>query len=234
MTKTLLCTLACVALALACASSTYAKESTTIKEPKTMNDFHAKLKNQRLVDARQFDIAGVKVGMDFEEARAAAAKYLNVPPSEIKPFFHMSPVYGESQIVRDIEAITGAKRHSGLVYEKDKVKLTISFEPRVPFDKARPLAVSEVEYGIPVSEENKAAMKEAAFDKYGEPTRWGGIMTWCAKVKQVSKDCSLSEDQAVLTYHGVRMNLADGSWQRAKDKYFQDLKDSKAKTKPNF
>jgi len=197
----------------------------------------------RSVDARELDIAGVKTGMDFDQARAAAAKYLKVAPSEIKPYFHKENLTNfDTQMVRDIETITGARRYSGLSYEKDKAKLNVEFEPRVPVDKARPLVVALVTYEIPDTAENAAAMKEAALAKYGEPSvdvsgpsRMN--MYWCAKPSGRFLQCNIrpeERDEAVLKIQGVSMRLYDPIWDKARQQFLQDLRDSKAKTKPKF
>jgi len=201
---------------------------------------------QRLVDPREFDIAGVKIGMDFDEARAAAAKYLKISPSEIRVH---SPKPGETQyggFMRGVEAITGAKHPSSFFYEKDKVWLGVYFEPRLPADKTRPLAVFEVAYAIPHSKENEAAMKKAALAKYGEPTidRISHV-SWCATPNKVAKMCMYINYPVLELRPGTSIDpasfgaktgimLHDPTWAKAREQFLQDLKDSKAKATPNF
>ncbi|VTP67617.1 Uncharacterised protein [Leclercia adecarboxylata] len=45
--------------------------------------------------------------------------------------------------------------------------MQVSFEPRVPYNKSNPMAVSHVTYEIPWTKENEVNMVEAALKKYG-------------------------------------------------------------------
>lgn len=40
---------------------------------------------QRSVDARNLNVAGVKIGMDWDQALAAAAEHFHAAPSDFKP-----------------------------------------------------------------------------------------------------------------------------------------------------
>lgn len=170
----------------------------------------------RSVDPRDFDIAGVKTGMDWNQALTAAAKHLQVAPSAFS--LGLSKTH-----------TTGAKLPGWFSYEKDGVKLVVYFEERVPFDKARPQVVDRIIYEIPDSKANRAAMEKAVLAKYGVPSNspydpW----LWCAR-PQPMRAC---ENQAELKYWqgGVQMTLSDPAWGDALQKIRED---SKAR-KPNF
>jgi len=230
MTKRVLrtLTLGCAALALACASSAYAKKPAI---------------PPHLVDASDFDIAGVKIGMDFDQALKAVVKQFNVAPGEI-----IIDPEAKSDCPLDnnkgIKVITmhGAQHPTLICYKKDNVSLTVSFETRIPIDKARPAAVWQVRYAVPGgpilgTEVNVAAMKEAALAKYGEPTYDGRLprlgVGWCAKVDSL-KSCSPKDQVRLRLLDGFILVLDDPRLQSAANQYRRDLRDSKLKATPKF
>jgi hypothetical protein len=123
----------------------------------------------RSVDVLAFDIAGVKLGMTFDEARKAAAKHYGVSIDKIK-----AGSLGE-------HPITGEKSPVSFKYEQDGSELIVSFHPRIPADKARPTAVSRIYYGVRWTKENASALRKAALDKYGASShpRWQIPRVWC-------------------------------------------------------
>ncbi|MCL2590855.1 MAG: hypothetical protein FWD67_08270 [Betaproteobacteria bacterium] len=183
--------------------------------------------------ADDFDIAGVRIGMDYDQAQAAAAKHLKAALSEFKPGFgNFTSSVSDSD--RRIKAVTGAKHPSFFTYDKNKVKLTIDFEPRVPFNKAHPLTVVKVTYEIPRSEENNAAMEKAALAKYGEPTSaMGKIFKWCAKPNKLTRECVMSEGQVLELFAG-KMTLIDMTLEMAVKQHVSALEAEKVKATPNL
>lgn len=165
---------------------------------------------QRTIDARNFDIAGVKLGMNLEEARAAAAKHFQVLSIEF-------------------DKVPGK---DWFVYKKDGATLTVQFVQRVPDDASHSLVVHEVKYAMPATAGNSDAMKEAALAKYGPPTYDGKyIASWCAKPELKTGQCFNSQDEkAVLHLKGLTLELQDLALQRAILKQGEKLKTPK----PNF
>jgi hypothetical protein len=164
-------------------------------------------KAPRAVDARNFDIAGIKTGMDWEQARAAMARHFQVAPDKFK-------------------------KNSNLHYEKNGVKLMVLFTKRVPVDAARPLAVSLIQYEVPWTDANNTAMKEAALTKYGAPTEESGYLLWCVKPHPNTGGCSGAQmdGEAVLHLHSNTLQLSARAWDRALREY-----EEKAKTtRPGF
>lgn len=175
----------------------------------------------RSVDASAFDVAGVKTGMDFNEARAAAAKNFKVPESQI--------VVGAAYP----NPVTGTQMPNTLSYRKDGVTLLIHFEGRVPVDAKRPLAVSQIRYEIPWTPDNKNAMAKAVIEKYGQQSNYPNDlnMEWCAKPSaNPGMGCSNDMTQAVLKYSGVGIQLVDPAWINARIKFVDQSKS----TKPSF
>lgn len=161
----------------------------------------------RSVDARAFDIAGVKTGMDYDEAVAAAAKNFNVGKNEIKAGYP------------SLNPVTNTKTPLNFSYEKDGVKLLVHFEPRVPVDKQRPLAVSQVSYEMPWTPANKDAMAQAVVEKYGKQSNFPNKLNleWCQKPSpNPGMGCSIDMEQAVLKYSGVSVQLYDPVWSQAR------------------
>ena len=162
---------------------------------------------QRSVDARSFDIAGVKTGMGYDEAVTAAAKNFHVGKNEIKAGY-----------ARD-NLVTNNKMPLDFSYEKDGVRLVVHFEPRVPADKQQPLAVSQISYEMPWTPANKSAMGQAVLEKYGRQSNYPNDLNleWCQKPSSnPGMGCSTDMTQAVLKYSGVSVQLYDPAWTNAR------------------
>lgn len=162
---------------------------------------------QRSVDATAFDIAGVKTGMDYDEAATAAARNFHVGKNEIKAGYATN------------NPVTNTKMPMNFSYEKDGVRLVVHFEPRVPADKQRPLAVSQISYEMPWTPANKDAMGRAVLEKYGRQSNYPNDLSleWCLKPSSnPGMGCSTDMSQAVLKYAGVSVQLYDPAWINAR------------------
>ena len=174
----------------------------------------------RSVDARTLDIAGVKTGMDYDQALTAVANHFGVAKSQIKA----DPFPGENIVTR-------TKLPSYFTYEKNGVKLTVHFEGRVPVDKAHPLVAWQIAYEVPWSAQNKEEMAKAALAKYGVQSNAPNNlpMQWCQEPnRNPGIGCGIG--QAKLELRQVELNLTDPTWQTARINF---VNDSKA-TKPSF
>lgn len=175
---------------------------------------------QRSVDVRNFDVAGVKTGMDYDQAIQAAANHFRVGTDQFEP----DPFPHENIITKTVTP-------KYFTYKRDGISLSVYFETRIPVDKEHPLAVSMIKYEIPWSPENKARMREAALAKYGQPSN-GTIsvtMDWCESPnKNVGMACS--DRKAVLQAGQVDVTLQDYAYTEARIKYIQSLQ----AVKPNF
>lgn len=166
----------------------------------------------RSVDARTFDVAGVKTGMDFDEALAATAKNFNVGKKDIRIGYASN------------NPVTNTKMPMNFSYDKDGVSFIVHFEPRVPVDKQRPLVVSQIRYELPWTPANKAAMGKAALEKYGRQSNYPNdlSMEWCAKPStNPGMGCSTDMTQAVLKYSGVSIQMHDPAWMNARIEYVE-------------
>lgn len=175
----------------------------------------------RSVDARQLDIAGVKTGMDFEQALAVVADHFHVSRNQIKV-----DAYPGRNIV------TQTKLPGFFTYEKDGAKLTVLFEGRVPPDKARPLVVWAIEYEAPWSQENSDNMAKAAIAKYGPASNAPNTlpMEWCALPNANPGLGCNDETQSMLKLSQVSLSLSDPAWLNARTKFVEDAR----KVKPAF
>lgn len=175
----------------------------------------------RSVDATTLDVAGVKTGMDFEEAMAAAMKHFQAPRSQFKP--EPSP--------RERLA-SQAKLPTYFTYEKNGVKLGVYFEDRIPLDKARPMVVFKVVYELPWSQENSKAMAEAALTKYGQQSNapYDLPMSWCSQPNKMQSGACSDTTEAVLKLSQVNLDLTDPAWTRARINFVDSMK----ARKPSF
>ncbi|MDR1936576.1 MAG: hypothetical protein LBS49_13550 [Candidatus Accumulibacter sp.] len=176
------------------------------------------------VDVSDFDIAGLKTGMDLEEARQIAAKRLNVPLAEMKKGYEIFE-----------HPVTHAKLSSVFTYRTNNLRIEVGFVIRVPFDNKRPLALDNVIYEVTGTDQNKAAMKKAALDKYGTPTKEeGNNLDWCVlEPDKSTKDRSMwmcDNDFPMIKLWSERLFLHDYRWKKALRQFEEDRKT----TKPNF
>lgn len=165
----------------------------------------------RSVDPLTLDIAGVKTGMSYDEALAAAAAHFRVPASAFR-----AERYPRENLV------TRTKLPSTFTYEKDGVTFQVHFEGRVPVDKARPLAASLIIYEVRWSAQNAQEMEKAALAKYGEQSNAPNKLplAWC-KNPSPNPGIGCSSGEANLTLSQVKMQLSDPSWTFARIKYIE-------------
>jgi len=174
----------------------------------------------RSVDVRNFDVAGVKTGMDFDQALAAIAKNFQVEPSQIRhsPMKVNHPVTGT--VLK--HPITQVPLPTSLFYEKEGVRLEVLFIARMPLDEARPTVVTRVSYQMPTTGQNMTAMEEAVLAKYGEPTEKlkdskTSAMLWCHQPisSRVGTTCiDFNNQQPILHFlgHNTNLKLVDPNW----------------------
>jgi hypothetical protein len=173
----------------------------------------------RAVDVKSFDVGGVKMGMSIEEAQAAMQKNFGIKPAQIRASKSM-----ESQTP---SIVTGSQQIIHLVYEENGTRMQVSFEPRVPYNKSNPMAVSHVTYEMPWTKENEVNMVEAALKKYGPVSTGGVFPVWCEKPMPTS-GMGCESGTASLTMGNTKINLIDPAWQNAVISYMNQQK----KTKP--
>jgi len=173
----------------------------------------------RAVDVKSFDVGGVKMGMSIEEAQAAMQKNFGIKSAQIRASKSM-----ESQTP---SIVTGSQQIIHLVYEENGTRMQVSFEPRVPYNKSNPMAVSHVTYEIPWTKENEVNMVEAALKKYGPVSTGGVFPVWCEKPMPTS-GMGCESGTASLTMGNTKINLIDPAWQNAVISYMNQQK----KTKP--
>jgi predicted transcriptional regulator len=151
-------------------------------------------RSPRSVDVQSFVIAGLKLGMDPEQAIAIVAGYFKVSPKaltigyyakkDIEPPFKSvrAPIprgnpnsRNDTITYYETKALTGgeempSKFPRSLSYEKGGVKLVVIFAKRVHVDKNHPVAVNNIQYSIPRSKQNYDEMFQSALTKYGPPS----------------------------------------------------------------
>lgn len=124
----------------------------------------------RSVDVTAFDVAGVKLGMTPEAAKAALKAAFNVDDAAIVDSKYNSP-----------DPVTGEKVPDSFSLETGNHKILVHHATNLLDGKQPARAVWEIRYEMPYSEENVAAMREAALAKYGENSNAPNDlpMHWC-------------------------------------------------------
>jgi hypothetical protein len=190
---------------------------------------HAAPPKWRAVDAGTFDIAGVKLGMSHDQALVAAANHFKLNPEVLKK--KTSIKSSELVVVKSAKDVMNKPKVPAYFdYENDGEKLLVYFTERVPVDKADSVAVYKIEYYIRSTEENNAALKEAALKKYGVQSciTYMDQLMWCAKRNPHSEYCE--QQQAVLSLGGSYLKLEAPLYKKEREDYFNELN----KKKPNF
>lgn len=119
----------------------------------------------RGADVESFDIAGVRPGMSMDEAFAAITRHYGIKKSAIRP--EGLPGYNQ---------VTGVKEPAVFYVEHGGATIAMSFVPRLPVDAARPHVLWNISYKLPLSTNNSLSLRQAAIEKYGQPT---ADTVWC-------------------------------------------------------
>lgn len=124
----------------------------------------------RGVDVTVFDVAGVRLGMSPEEAKAAVKAQFGVPDAAI-----------EDEKFFGADVVTGEKVPAYFTMKDGHHELTVYHAANVFADKPQERAVYLVKYDLPYSQENVAAIAQAALEKYGENSNAPNDlpMHWC-------------------------------------------------------
>lgn len=174
----------------------------------------------RAVDVKSFDVGGVKTGMSIEEAQAAMQKNFGISPAQIRASKSMK---GQTP-----DFVTGSQQIMHLVYEDKGTRMQVSFDPRVPYNKSNPMAVSQVIYEIPWTKENEDNMVKAALNKYGPVSTGGVFPVWCEK-PMPSSGMGCVSGTASLTMGNTKIQLNDPSWHNAVVNYMDQQKQTTPK-----
>jgi len=160
----------------------------------------------RSVDASQFDVSGVKLGMTRSEAVATATAKLKIDKQSVE--FDKFP---------QVNQVTKSKEPQYFIATNGSGKLTVYFYPKIPTDKSNPMLVGLVKYEMPWTLENAQSMKAAALEKYGQPSNGtvGASYEWCSKPsKNVGEGCFEFKGPK-LALSGVSIELTDPTYQTA-------------------
>lgn len=175
----------------------------------------------RAVDAEQFDIAGVKLGMAQEAAVAAVAGRLGIDKQSIE--FDKFPQQNR---------ITNSKEPKYFTAKISDVSVTVHFEPNVPYNSKNKMAVSMIIYEQPWTPDNVASMKQSAIEKYGQPSNGtiGVSYQWCLQPhNNTGFGCSEFRGPK-LVLSGTKLQLEDFRYRQA---VIEHIKKS-ASSKPTF
>jgi len=186
-------------------------------------------RNKDFYDVSEFDIVGVKLGMNLTEAKAAIVTNFEVTESDITP-----DKFPTKNLV--------LKKEIPLIYKakKDQAEIVVHFSPAIPLDSENPLRVSMVIYKLPQSTDNYVAIKELAIEKYGNPTNGYDPsqdyldLKWCnaeEKDKRVGCQNHIGAIMETSNSFDAQIKMHDlMKYDKAIMKYLEDQK----KQKPSF
>jgi hypothetical protein len=176
-------------------------------------------KQTHSIDIRSFDIGGVKIGMSFDEARAAMAKNFHIQANQIRSFTSWS----------NRTALLGKGLPNILAYESDGARMQVTLTSRLPLDESRPLTVERVTYEIPWTNHNEIEIKKTARTKYGPPSSDEDAPRWCEQTYPNIETWCLP-DKAYLSINRTKIEMRDPSLSIAVRNFLNEQKTMK----PNF
>lgn len=177
---------------------------------------HADENSWLSIDVQPLDVAGVKLGMGYEQAREAMAKNFKVSVKEIK-----SSAGVTETAKNDITQTMLPNRLN--YYGKNGETLTVTFSTRIPVNKENPLVVDSIKYMVGGSNESRIILKEAARNKYGTPSFTAyGMDNWCANPNKQVMTCK-SGEASLLSSPGM-LTLADPSYDAIASEYRQKVR----------
>ena len=175
----------------------------------------------RAVDAEQFDISGVKLGMNPQAAASAVATKLGIDKRSIE--FDKYP---------QTNPVTNSKEPKYFTAKTSGASITVHFEPNVPYNPTNKMAVSIIIYEQTWTPDNVAAMQQMATEKYGLPSNGtvGVSYQWCLQPHN-NPGFGCSE------FHGPKLELSGTKLQLEDFRYRQaviDRMNKSASSKPSF
>lgn len=165
------------------------------------------------VDASNFDVAGVRLGMTADEAVDAISRNFGVPKSKI-------------DIVRIVSSVSHKEVISSIKYVGKNELVLVDLELNVPINSKYPMIVESVSYSLPRTEENVKALASAAIKKYGPPTI-PAHMHWCLEPASTAQ---CKHEQAVLSVAGNMLMLHDFRYVQRRIDYMK----AQQRAVPNF
>jgi len=163
------------------------------------------------VDVNSIDIAGVKTGMGFEEARVNLARYYNIAPDTLIIGKPVNDPVGKPDLPTSVE------------YRKGGIVVRVGFVKRVPEDSRRPLVVNQITYRLPFSKDNSEQMSKLAIEEYGEPSNALNDlpMQWCENPDPKDTLSACRNKNALIMLSGTTLTLYDLKWSHAVGKHRQ-------------
>jgi len=161
------------------------------------------------IDARDLDIGGVKVGMDYDAVVSALVDYYDVPADSMKVTYKITAnVEDKDKIPTSITLESNPTGGIRIGSPSSGWIITVYFVPKMHADDKYSVSVEAVEYEMAWTKENRESLRTSTLEKYGEPTIDQQSMgyQWCNKPNTQWANC---ESEAILTYSGSSLKLHD-------------------------
>ena len=168
--------------------------------------------SRQAVDVYQLDIAGVRLGMGWDEATAAVKEKMRLTDKDIEP-----------EPYPDKDEKTGEKIPSYFTFKHSSGpsdEVTVHFLPDYLHGQPEKRVVSSVDYQkVRGAKEDGSEMFKAAEEKYGEPVRMTGnegsgtvFYIWCGDDCGIDSDPKLS---LVKSTFFINLRLDDPRYENA-------------------
>ena len=175
-----------------------------------------------MYDASSFDIAGVKLGMNWNQAVEALTNQLNVGKNDLRL---------DKYLREDI--VLKKKIAKYFVYENDDFRIQVSFVAAIPVDQTNPLRVNLITYETNRTNENMQKMRDTAFQKYGTPTNGfrdndhvSMKYSWCSYDQSIKFNSCFNAIGAKLEVTAPQLQLSDPTYLKNIQAYMNKQKSS--------
>ncbi len=176
-------------------------------------------------NVRDFDIAGVKLGMNWNQALTALTSQLNIKESDLL----MDKYLREDIVLKK-------KVPKYFVFENDDLRVQVSFVAAVPIDEINPLRANLISYETNRTNDNMMKMRDKAFEKYGTPTN--GIRetdhvstkySWCRYDESIKFNTCFKAIGAKLEVTAPKITLTDPTYLKNIQVYMDKLNSKEMK-----
>jgi len=204
------------------------------------------------VDAGEFDVAGIKLGMSLNQAISILESKYDVDAKLFNQIFKESNekfqfTYGTKSNNHTVVAefkenkVTNSKEPITFVISaiKDKYQIQLGLDPTIPYNPNKKIFVNYIEYRLKnndysITEADKDNFRKMVIEKYGEPstglTARSGADQWCIEPVRHGSCDEYRFKGPVLTYEGTKLFLYDGSYTDRLREYERNIKT----VNPNF
>ena len=175
---------------------------------------------QSAVDIRDADVAGLRLGMSYQEAVGVFARRYGQTWEQV-----------DAGVTKSENKLLGTNQAQWIAMTNGTETLSVNFATRIPLNADNPLVVDTITYQLPWSPKNEADMANAVISKYGRQSNAPNSdpMQWCSEPQLESTEiCTVVGRHLLLS--GTKLQLVDFTFSKAE----LELRNESRALKPTF